>query len=64
MSSFITDKLQGLVSKKLGAAIVGEGVIAASAPELAGQPTLVYIVAQALVDAVKYYTDKKFASGS
>jgi len=64
MSSFITDKLQGLVSKKLGAAIVGEGVIAASAPELAGQPTLVYIVAQALVDAVKYYTDKKFTSGS
>jgi hypothetical protein len=64
MGSFLTERLQSLISKKLGAAVLGEGVVAASAPDLAGQPTLVFIVMQALVDAVKYYTDKKFGSSN
>ena len=62
MGSFLTERLQSLISKKLGAAVLGEGVVAASAPDLAGQPTLVFIVMQELVDDVKYYTDKKFGS--
>jgi ABC-type thiamin/hydroxymethylpyrimidine transport system permease subunit len=62
MGSFLTERLQSLVSKKLGAAVLGEGVVAVGAPDLAGQPTLVFIVVQGLVDAVKYYTDKKFGS--
>ena len=62
MTSFITERLQSLISKKIGAAVVGETVLAATAPEIQGVPTIVYIIIQGVVDAVKYYTDKKFAS--
>ena len=62
MTSFITERLQSLMSKKIGAAVVGETVLAATSPEIQGVPTIVYIIIQGVVDAVKYYTDKKFAS--
>jgi hypothetical protein len=59
---FILERAKSLVSKKLGAAVVGEGVVSASSPELVGYPTLVYIVTQAIVDAVKHYADKRFSN--
>ena len=59
MGDFLTERLKGLVSKKIGAAVLGEGVASASAPEMQGIPTIVYIIAQALVDAVKHYADSK-----
>ena len=51
MTSFITERLQSLISKKIGAAVVGETVLAATAPEIQGVPTIVYIVIQGAVDA-------------
>tara|TARA_R100001086_G_scaffold15455_1_gene7599 strand:+ start:182 stop:385 length:204 start_codon:yes stop_codon:yes gene_type:complete len=59
MGDFIKERLKSLVSKKIGAAVIGEGVASVSAPEIQGIPTIVYIIAQALVDAVKYYAEAK-----
>ena len=58
---FILERAKSLISKKIGAAAAGEGIIAASAPEMQGIPTIVYIIAQALVDAAKSYAEGKSA---
>ena len=56
---FIGERAKSLVSKKLGAAIAGEVVAAGAAPDMQGIPLIVYIVAQAIVDAFKYWVDSR-----
>ena len=51
--SFATERAKSLVSKKVGAAVLGE--IALEGTEYQGTALLVYIVCQALVDAVRVW---------
>jgi len=60
MGGFITERVKGLISKKIGAAVIGEAVIGASAPEIQGMPTIAYIIVQGFVDAAKHYTDARY----
>jgi len=53
--SFVVERGKSLVSKKLGAAIVAEGAVTGT--PLAGQPLMVYIIAQAISEAFKYWVD-------
>ena len=59
MKDFITDRVKSLISKKLGAAVIGETLVATAQPEMIGQPTIVYIIAQAIVVAIKHFTEQK-----
>ena len=57
MFDFIKERAQSLISKKLGAAVIGETMVAAASPELQGVPLIVYLSGQATVDAVKAYVE-------
>ena len=61
---FLLERAKGLISKKIGAAVIGETAIAGTAPDMQGVPTIVYLVIQGLVDAVKSYADAKFAASA
>ena len=51
LGSFAIERLKSVVSKKVGAAVLAEG--AAMGTDYQGVPLMIYIICQALVDAVK-----------
>ena len=55
LAGFVTERAGSLVSKKLGAALGAETLVAAANPALQGIPLIVYIVVQGLVDLGKHY---------
>jgi hypothetical protein len=55
MIAFLIERAQSLVSKKLGAAVAGELVVAGANPGLTGYPLIIYIISQAIVDLGKTY---------
>jgi|TARA_R100001198_G_C5136943_1_gene152554 ABC-type thiamin/hydroxymethylpyrimidine transport system permease subunit len=59
--SFAQERVQSLISKKLGAAVIGEAAAAGEGSIPSGLPTIVYLIAQALVDAAKSYGESKKA---
>ena len=56
---FIVERAKSLISKKLGAAVGAEGMIAGANPELQGYPLLIYIIVQAIVDAVRAHGEAR-----
>tara|TARA_R100001244_G_scaffold11141_1_gene13228 strand:+ start:989 stop:1162 length:174 start_codon:yes stop_codon:yes gene_type:complete len=54
---FILERVKSLASKKLGAALAGESIVAGS--PLQGYPLMVYIAAQAVLEGFKYWSDKQ-----
>jgi len=55
--NFILERVKSAVSKKLGAAIACETLVAGT--DLQGTPLLVYIVVQGVVDLGKHYLDSR-----
>lgn len=55
--SFAKERVGSLVSKKVGAAVLGEA--AAIGTPYQGVPLIVYIIMQALLEAVKYHSDSQ-----
>ena len=53
--SFVQERVGSLISKKVGAAVVGEIAVAGEGSLPSGLPTIIYIIAQALVDAARAY---------
>tara|TARA_R110000751_G_scaffold13544_1_gene45371 strand:+ start:142 stop:342 length:201 start_codon:yes stop_codon:yes gene_type:complete len=62
LMSFAQERIGSLVSKKVGAAIVGEAAIAGEGSLPSGLPTIIYIIAQALVDAARAYGEARQTS--
>jgi ABC-type thiamin/hydroxymethylpyrimidine transport system permease subunit len=62
LMSFAQERIGSLISKKVGAAVVGEVAIASDGSIPSGLPTIIYIIAQALVDAARAYGEAKGAS--
>ena len=62
LMSFAQERIQSLVSKKVGAALMGEVAIASEGSLLSGLPTIIYIITQALVDAARAYGEARQAS--
>ncbi len=58
MINFLIERTKSLVSKKLGAAVAGEVIVATANPELTGWPLIAYIIVQGLVDLGKCYIEK------
>ena len=56
---FAKERAGSLISKKLGAAVIAE--TSAIGTPLQGYPLMVYILAQALTDAFKYWVDSQKA---
>ena len=54
---FIVERLKSVVSKKLVAAVMAEGVVAGTG--LVGVPLIVYIVVQGLVDLGRHFIDSR-----
>ena len=55
--SFAKERVGSLVSKKVGAAVLGEA--AAIGTPYQGVPLIVYIIMQALLETVKYHSDSQ-----
>lgn len=62
LMSFAQERIGSLVSKKVGAAVVGEVAIAGDGSLPNGLPTIIYIIAQALVDAARAYGEARQTS--
>tara|TARA_R100000306_G_C4352463_1_gene130840 strand:- start:242 stop:427 length:186 start_codon:yes stop_codon:yes gene_type:complete len=60
--SFAQERVQSLISKKVGAAVMGEVAIASEGSLPSGLPTIVYLIAQALVDAARAYGEARQSS--
>ena len=58
LGGFIVERVQSVISKKVGASAVGVGLIASGQPE-AGWAAIAYAAIQAIVDIAKYYIDSK-----
>ena len=54
---FVIERLKSVVSKKLAAAVMAEGVVAGTG--LVGVPLIVYIVVQGLVDLGRHFIDSR-----
>ena len=54
---FVAERVGSLASKRLGAAVAAETVVAQTHPALAGVPLVVYIVAQTALEAWRYYVN-------
>ena len=59
LMSFAQERIGSLVSKEVGAAVVGEVAIAGDGSLPNGLPTIIYIIAQALVDAARAYGEAR-----
>ena len=57
LGSFAIERLKSVVSKKLAAAVMAEGVVAGTG--LAGTPLIAYIVVQGAVDLGKHFIDAR-----
>ena len=57
MGHFVIERLKSVVSKKLAAAVMAEGVVAGTG--LVGVPLIVYIVVQGLVDLGRHFIDSR-----
>jgi ABC-type thiamin/hydroxymethylpyrimidine transport system permease subunit len=62
LMSFAQERVQSLISKKVGAAVMGEVAIASEGSLPSGLPTIVYLIAQALVDAARAYGEARQSS--
>jgi ABC-type thiamin/hydroxymethylpyrimidine transport system permease subunit len=62
LMSFAQERIGSLVSKKVGAAVVGEIAVAGEGSLPSGLPTIIYIIAQALVDAARAYGEARQGS--
>ena len=62
LMSFAQERVQSLISKKVGAAVMGEVAIASEGALPSGLPTIVYLIAQALVDAARAYGEARQSS--
>ena len=62
LMSFAQERIQSLVSKKVGATLMGEVAIASEGSLPSGLPTIIYIISQALVDAARAYGEARAAS--
>ena len=61
LMSFAQERIGSLISKKVGAAVAGEVAVAGAGEGAipAGLPTLIYLIAQALVDAARAYGEAR-----
>jgi len=55
---FLKNRIGSLVSKKVGAALLGEAAVTGTS--LQGVPLCIYIVVQGAVDAWQYYVDRRW----
>lgn len=55
--AFAKERVGSLVSKKLGAAIGAETIVAGT--ELQGVPLIVYIIVQGALDGWRYWVDRQ-----
>jgi hypothetical protein len=63
LMDFAQERVKGLISKKVGAAVVAEGAVAGTDGAIpSGLPTIIYLLSQALVDAAKAYGEGKASS--
>ena len=63
LMDFAQERVKGLISKKIGAAVGAEGAVAGADGAIpSGLPTIIYLLAQALVDAAKAYGEARQTS--
>lgn len=56
---FAKERAGSLVSKKVGAAVAASTLAAGGSPSEVTTPLVVYVVAQAVVDAFKHWSDSR-----
>lgn len=60
LAGFVKERAGSVISKKVGAALLGEMAVAQGNPELTGLPLVVYIIAQAVLEGWTLYVNRRW----